>query len=637
MDPIPNSTPRAARPRRPSYAATVGLSLAGAACLSLLACGPARAPEDADPAPTPRPERAEARPGGVDAGTPLGPDARRWVSETLSSLSLREKAAQLVFPWMTGGYLSTAEARFDSVAALVEEGIGGVSISVGTPLAYAARLNALQERARVPLLVTSDFESGGPGMRLGGAYALPYVISLGGGTRFPPTMAFGAIEDVRLTYELGRVTGREARAVGVHMTFAPVADVNSDPSNPVINTRSFGEDAREVADRVEAFVRGASEAGLLTVAKHFPGHGDTEVDSHIGLPVLDADWARLDTLELVPFRRAVAAGVNGIMTAHVALPKVLESDSLPSTFSPFVNSELLRRRMGFGGLVVTDALTMGAIVNRYGAREAPVLALEAGADLLLYPREPREAIDAVAEAVREGRIVEARLDGSVRRILEAKARVGLHRSRRVELERVTEVVGREEHRALAETAAARAVTLPRDRRGLVPLEAARHRRVVSVTLARPENLPAGRAFDALLARELGTVASVRVDSTTTPERYAEVAERARRADLVLLSVYLPPRSGSGSIAAPAPFLDFARGLLERDETPAVLLSFGNPYLLRSLPGAGTYLLAWGPDEGSQEAAARALLGRAPITGRLPVSVPPAHGRGEGLRRAVGRR
>jgi beta-N-acetylhexosaminidase len=334
---------------------TVALSLLG--CGALLWGGLSCAP--APPPGTP----------ASPAAFHLEPDAQglRWVEETLASLSLREAVGQLIMPWMPGAYTSTTGPEFQEFSRYVREaGIGGVAISIGLPHSYGAKLNALQAEARIPLLVSSDFENGGPGMRINHSYALPSLLPQGGGTSFPPTMAFGAIGDETFAREYGRITAVEARAVGVHLNFAPVLDVNSNPLNPIINTRAFGEDPQEVARLGAAYLAGAREGGVLTTAKHFPGHGDTRTDSHVELPVVDADRERLDRMELVPFRRAVAEGVDAVMTAHVAVPGILGPDGPPATLSSFFLTELLREEMGFHGLLLTDAIRMRAISDGYG-------------------------------------------------------------------------------------------------------------------------------------------------------------------------------------------------------------------------------------------------------------------------------
>ena len=564
----------------------------------------------------------------------LDGEARAWVDETLASLTLRQQVAQLVIQWLPGSYASTSSPAFLEWAGWVEnDQIGGIYLSIGLPHSYAAKINELQARSRVPLLVTSDFENGGPGMRINHSYALPSMLPQGGGTSFPPTMAFGAIGDERFVREYARVTAVEAKAVGVHLNLAPVLDVNSNPDNPIINTRSFGEDPAVVARLGAAYIEGAHQGGVLATAKHFPGHGDTRTDSHLDLPVVPADWDRLNAVELVPFRRAVESGVDAVMTAHVMVSGVQGTDGPPATLDPRFMTELLREEMDFQGLLFTDALVMGALADRYGTAELAVLALEAGSDVLLMPTDVTEAIDAVVAAVDSGRMDSGRVRTSARRVLETKARAGLHRGRMVDLDAVDEVVGSAAHLAFADSAAARSMTLLRDRPGAVPVDSAVTRRVLSVTYARADNLVAGTAFDPALSGRVESVRPVRVDPDTPEETYDSLRIRAREADLVLVSAYVPPRAGAGEVAAPDALADFVRDVGK--ERPLLVTSFGNPYLLGALPDAPAYLIAWGDREVSQAAAVRALFGETAIAGRLPISIPPFHAIGDGLTRAIG--
>jgi beta-N-acetylhexosaminidase len=580
-------------------------------------CAPASSPNPPQPIP----------------GLLSEPDRRgaTWVDETLSSLSLREAIGQLIIPWMSGAYASTTGPEFEEFSRYVEEaGIGGVVISIGLPHTYGAKLNALQERSRIPLLVASDFENGGPGMRINHSYALPTLLPQGGGTSFPPTMAFGAIGDEWFAREYGRITAVEARAVGVHLNFAPVLDVNSNPLNPIINTRSFGEDPEAVARLGAAYLAGAREGGVLTTAKHFPGHGDTKTDSHVELPVVDADRERLEAVELVPFRRAVSEGVDAIMTAHVAVPGILGPDAPPATLSPFFLTQLLRDEMGFTGLLLTDAMRMRAISEGYGIGEAAVLALQAGADVILGPADVWVTLDAVEDAVNSGRISRERLDASVRRVLEMKARVGLHGNRKVNLDRIADVVGTGDHLRTADSAAARAITLPRDRDGLIPLDPRRYGRVLHLVYAREADLVAGRNLGSSLETYFRNVTTRRLTPSNLSTTLPGLASSLASMDLVVVSAFVPPRAGSGEVAVPQPL----SRLVEESARlrPTVVVSLGNPYLLSSFPEVGTYLLAWGPHEVAQRAAARALVGEAAISGTLPISLPPFHAIGEGLQR-----
>lgn len=571
-------------------------------------------------------------PAAPDLASELSPAGERWVEQTLASLSLREKAGQLIMPWVSGAYTAIDSPEFDRLREWVEEDeVGGLILSVGMPHSYAAKLNALQSLADVPLLITSDMENG-PGMRLGGIYSFPHLLPQGGGTVFPPLMAFGAAGSEELAYELGRITGTEARAVGVHMTFGPVLDVNSNPANPIINTRSFGEDPDLVARLGTAYIRGAREAGLMTVGKHFPGHGDAATDSHIDLPTIPRTRAQLDSTELPPFRAAIEEGIGGIMTAHIAVTGVLGPDAPPATLSPYFLRELLREEMGFDELIFTDAMTMGGVAKRYGATEPLLLALEAGADVLLMPRDVGEAINTVVAAVESGRISEARIDASVRRILEAKARAGLPQGAQVDLTAVDRFVGLRVHTEVAREVAERSLTLVRDERGLIPF-GPDARRVLVVTYAEIDDPLAGRIFEQQLEQAGAEVEAVRVDNRTTPAEWEELRARADGVDRVVASMYEAPRESRGTIGVEGGIAAFVEELSAAG-APIVAVSFGNPYLLSGFPSVPAYLLAWSGAEVSQRAAARALMGEIPITGTLPISLPPYHEIGEGVRRGM---
>ncbi|WP_419947835.1 glycoside hydrolase family 3 N-terminal domain-containing protein [Candidatus Palauibacter sp.] len=598
---------------------------AAAAVVTTAACTGAAASPPAAPQPDP------FQPAGFPPiASTLSLQATEWVEETLASLSLRERVAQLVMVWMSGGYAAVDDEEFTRIEALAaDDGIGGIVISLGTPLGYAWRLNRLQARARVPLLVAADFESGA-GFRVSGIYALPNMLEMSGATVLPPAMALGATDDEDLARIAGSITGTEARALGVQLAFAPVLDVNNNPANPIINTRSYGEDPERVAALGAAFIRGARGAGLLTTAKHFPGHGDTGTDSHLALPIIPGDRARLDSLELVPFRRAIEEGVDAVMTAHVAAPAILGPGAPPATLSPYFMTEMLRGDLGFDGVLFTDALDMAAVTDGYGAGEAAIRALEAGSDVLLMPREPLRAIAAVEGAVRSGRLTAERIEASARRVLTLKARAGLDQgAAAIDADRLWTSVGTEFNRESAREIATRSITLVRDEDEAIPLDGARS--LLSVTFAGANDLAAGRAFDRKLG-ETVRVRRARVGFDTHPDVYDSLLPRARSGNAVILSAYVRP--GAAGDARDLP--EEVRGFLEAVDasgTPTVLVSFGSPYLLTSAPDAPAYLIAWGGGEASQEAAAEALLG-APITGRLPISLPPWHALGDGLARGT---
>ena len=330
---------------------------------------------------------------------PVQPSETSWSDSVLATLTLREKAAQMVWPWMLGDYVPEGTAGWDALVAAVErERIGGVIVSVGPPLEIAEKLNALQRRSAVPLLVGADYEAG-VGFRARAGWFLPNGIDMGGAVVFPPSMALGATRDTMLAHAQGRVTAREGRALGVHVAFAPVLDVNNNPANPVIGARSYGDDPALVAAMGRSFVRGLQSNGMISTGKHFPGHGDTEVNSHLALPSGNVSRARLDSVELVPFRAAIDAGLGAMMTFHGAMP-ALDSTGAPGTLSPRVLTSLLREELGFDGIVISDAMDMRGVLDRYGAVEAAKLAVAAGADVLLQPVNVAETIDAVVAGVR---------------------------------------------------------------------------------------------------------------------------------------------------------------------------------------------------------------------------------------------
>ena len=571
-------------------------------------------------------------PASPGASTPLSAADQRWIDRTLASLTLRAKIGQLIMPWVGGDYTAVGSEEFEQVRKWVQDdGVGGLVLSIGLPLSYAAKLNELQVRARVPLLIASDMENG-PGMRLGNIYALPSLLPQGGGTVFPPVMALCATGSDDLAYKLGQVLGTEARAIGVHMVFGPVLDVNSNPLNPIINTRSFGENPELVSRLARAYIRGARSEGLMSTGKHFPGHGDTDVDSHLDLPTIHADRAHLDSVDLPPFRAAVGEGIDAIMTAHIAVVGVEGADAGPATLSHGFMTGILRDEMHFGGVLFTDAMTMGGVAKRYGATEPLIMALEAGADVLLMPHSVPEAIETVEAAVKSGRLSETRIDASVRRILTAKARAGLRQGRLVDLNAVDRIVDIPDHTRIAEEVAARSITLAQDKMNVVPLARDSTKRILIITYADPSDLVAGREFNSVVRERLPTAITIRVDSRTSDSEYTSLGALADSAGLIVVSAYVSPREFAGTVGAQAAFSQFVEKTALSGK-PIIVLSFGSPYLLSAFPSVSSYLLAWGGSPISQRAAALALLGEREINGRLPISLPPALPLGAGIHRA----
>jgi beta-N-acetylhexosaminidase len=580
-----------------------------------------------------------ASPGVPASSTGAAPDLRAanhsaWTDSVLATMSLRQKVAQMVWPFMLGDYAATDAASWTQLERLVtQEQVGGFIVSVGSPLDIATKINALQRASRVPLLFSADFETGA-GFRVRGGYFVPNAIDLGGATVFPLQMALGAARDTALAYDVGRITALEGRALGIHVSFGPVLDVNNNPANPVIGARSFSEDPRLTAQLGAALVRGVQDHGMFATGKHFPGHGDTETNSHLELSTVTASRARLDSVELVPFRAAIAAGIGAIMTYHGILP-ALDSTGVPATLSPRVLTGLLRDSLGYGGVLVTDAMDMAGVLRQFGAAEAARRAVAAGADVLLMPSDVPGTIDAVVGAVREGRYPESRIDSSVRRLLGWKRRFGLDRVRLVSLDSVRAIVGDTAHTAVARRVAERGVVLVKDSTRTVPLTARRSARVLSITYGRRTDLGAGVGFSAEMRRAYDSLRTEFVSSDDVAPDFQRLLSIADSSDVVLVGSYVNISSTSATAGAPRAFVDFIAKLAVLNAR-LVLVSFGTPYLLQQTPSVSTYMIAWGSSQVSQQAAARALLGSNAITGVLPISLSPFAVFGGGERRAATR-
>ena len=600
---------------------------------------------------------------GVTPSSAPKPSARAqsWVDSVLATMSVRDKAAQLVWPQLFGDYTPTSSAGWSRVQqSITRDHVGGFIMSIGSPIETAVKINAMQRLSALPLVFGADYETG-VAFRQRGGYFLPNNIYLGGGTMFPYQMGLGATRDTSLAYEQGRITAIEGRALGVHIAFAPVLDVNNNPANPVIGMRSFGEDPHLVAAMGQALIHGLQDHGMMATGKHFPGHGDTDENSHLTITTVHASRARIDSVELVPFRRAIAGGVQGMMTFHGLVP-ALDTASIPATLNPAIMTGLLRKQLGFSGLLITDAMDMNGVLSRvsvagaagqtvsgnYGAQvknalsiaEACKLAVAAGADILLMPSDVPAAIDAVVDGVRQGRFTQARVDSSVRRVLEIKQRLGLARQRLVDLDSVRAIVGDTMNLRVAASAAQRSITLAKDSLSLVPLApggtTTAAPRVLSITIAARTDLPAGATFNAELRAGMFALRTALVNPEDSTPGFDRLLEASDSSDVTIVGSYLSTGTNVTNPNAPEPIAEFMRTLVQRHPR-TIIVAFGNPYLLQQVPSASTYVVAWGGFPVSQAAAARALLGAASVGGRLPISIPPLLRFGAGEDRAASSR
>ncbi len=537
-------------------------------------------------------------------GTALDKVSQRWVDTTLASMSVDEKIGQLVVSSFDSTYIASDSDEYARLADLVtRQHVGGFlvfggaepappvllnptygTVTLGHPLEAAATLNRLQRLARVPLLNAADFEFG-VGMRIAG------------GTIFPRAMAFGAAGDSDLTEQAGHIVAEESRALGIHVDFAPVADVNNNPRNPVINTRSFGEDPVKVGTLAAAFARGLRAGGVLATLKHFPGHGDTDMDTHLGLAVINRDKAQLEAVELAPFRAGLASGADAVMVAHVELPSV-DPANVPATLSKPTIAGLLRGDLGFKGLVYTDSMSMGAIANMAKPGDAAARAIEAGADIVLHSPDDAAAVAGIKAAVERGEITAARLDESVRRVLEAKARLHLNTVKLVDLEKVTTTIGGRAHAAVARAISEKSITLVRDLHAQVPMRIARDKAVLAISmLDYPSGwriAAPGRSFLPALKAQWPNVTAVELSDRSTAAERELVAAMAPRFDAVVIGIYVRAASGSGRLDL-APELTRLVNLLGRSGTPTrpvVGCFFGNPYVAASVTDLPAMLVTY---------------------------------------------
>lgn len=570
--------------------------------------------------------------------------ALNWANSVLRKMTLDQKVGQLVSVGVNATFLNQDSEAFQTLKRQVElNHVGGIILFRGPVYESVVLMNRMQRFARYPLLISADLEAGA-GMRFDDT------------VNFPWNMAVGATGDPEFARRQGEITAREARAMGVQQIYAPVVDVNNNAANPVINVRSYGEDPAEVARFAAAFTEGAQKGGVIATAKHFPGHGDTAVDSHRGLPEINVDRNRLNTVELVPFRAAIEAGIGSIMVAHVGLPQidptsvkplprearmrvdtdeggeiVAESSSIPATVSPVIGA-ILRNDLNFGGLIVTDALSMSGLTIYFRQDEAAVRALEAGADMLLKPADNDAAVRGVKEAVLSGRLTEQRIEQSARKILAAKYDLGLVRQRLAPLDAIDRIVSSSDVGELARDIAEHSVTLVRNEDNLVPLRNAKaDARVFNLAITNGDDRASvAGPFLRALPKSMRKVETIVLDERSSDAEVEKAIEKAKNSDLVIASLYGRVRSGQvRSVGLPDAGAK-ALAAVVKSKKPMVTISFGNPYLLQSFPMLRTYLVAYGDMPSLQQASARALTGQIDITGRLPISLPGLHPRGTGI-------
>jgi beta-N-acetylhexosaminidase len=578
----------------------------------------------------------------------------KWAEQTLHKLSTEEKVGQLFVVWVRAKFLNVDSPEYLQLRDSIHKyHLGGLTMTVpwdppflyrSQPYEAAELLNRLQQDSKLPLLIAADFERG-------------VTMRLHGATEFPHAMAFGAAGKLEYAEAFGRITAQEARAIGVHWNFFPDADVNSNPANPIINTRSFGEDPQQVGDLVIAYIRGAQANGMMATVKHFPGHGDTATDSHLGVAQVTGDMARLKAVELPPFQKAIAAGVDSVMVAHVSIPALDSDPNHVATTSPAIVTGLLKNQLGFKGIVVTDALDMAGLTRLYGAHigRAAVDAFKAGNDVLLIPADLDASYRAMLEAVRSGEISSVQLNASVLKILKAKASLGLYKTRLVHIDAVSTLVGKPANLALGQKIADDSITLVRDNGKLLPLESSGttatglpyqkveevRDQMVVIIFSDDMRTEAGRALERQIRERVPDAHVIYVDPRIASAMSDDVLKAVDHAKSVIAAVYEVPVPGKVMNAANgltnSVGLSDASGallqkILDRAAERTAVLAMGNPYLAQDFPAVQNYLCTFSNATVSEVSVVKALFGEIAIRGHLPVSIPNIAQRGAGIER-----
>lgn len=553
----------------------------------------------------------ESIPPSVDVTT-----SADWVDHMLRGMTTREKVAQLFIIWTRAGFLPDDNRQWQEDMRYAQNvGVGGFYFSHGSAYGFPVNANKLQRVSKIPLLMTADFEWGA-GMRIPNA------------TTFPRAMAFGATRDTNLVYEFAKAVAHESRALGIHQNYSPVVDVNNNPKNPVINTRSFGEDVRLVSAFARAYIRGMQEEKVIATVKHFPGHGDTDIDTHLDLPSVPFTRERFDTLELVPFKDAIANGVMAVMIAHIHAGAFDQSDSIPSTASENVTTKLLKNEMKFDGMIVTDALAMKGMSKLFSPGEAAKRAIKAGADVLLMSPNTDDAIDSIVAAIDRREISIERLDYSVRKMLRYKQWCGLDTNRFVDIDEVSNSVANNQHLDLAKQIARRSITVLGNHNNILPLKNLKGKIILDVVFSDTEDPnDASALHDELLKRN--RMERVRIDPRSNQMEYDDLVKKAKFADIIICQFMFYTRSAEMSGFLPKKIADVMNTIVEMKK-PIITISTGNPYIVMDFPKTDAYVVTYGSSNASIDATAEILFGEQPPKGKLPITIPGRYAYGDGV-------
>ena len=535
-------------------------------------------------------------------------NSSEFVQKKLSSMTLREKIAQMVISSVVPENLNENSAEFKKLKSLCElNKIGGFIFFKGSAYDYARISNALQSHSETPLLISADFERG-------------TKMRVSDGALFPNNMAIGAANNPELCYKMGLEVARETRLLGVHQNYAPVCDVNNNPNNPIINVRSFGEDPVLVSRMSEAMIKGLQKGKIVATAKHFPGHGDTEIDSHKDLPVLNFSMDRLNSIELVPFKNAIDKNVMSVMTAHLSFPELESEPNVPASLSANIIEGLLINKLGFNGLTVTDALNMKGITKYFSTSEVAVMCVKAGIDLILMPLNEETTIDAIESAVINGKISEKRIDRSVEKILKTKEWLGLFENKYVQEADIWKTINTEEANKLAQQIADESITLVKDENNILPFKESSKKTALIV-------ISEGGESDNI--SYLNTNTSQYLNNYDfISSAYFDISSVGYYGNIII-AIYAKVRYGTGKISISRENISLINQISHM-HGGTVVISFGNPYLLKEFPEVPAYISAYGDSDVSINAVLKAITGKIKFKGRLPVSITENYKFGSGI-------
>lgn len=544
-------------------------------------------------------------------------ESNQWTENKLNSMTLREKIAQMIITNSFGYALDNNSAEYKRLSNLiVNEKVGGVIFFKGNSVQQAELTNSLQSLSETPLLISADYERG-------------TKMRLDDGSLFPSNMALGATRNPELAYLMGIQIAKECRSIGVHQNYAPVVDVNNNSLNPIINVRSYGEDPALVSSMSEKFIKGLQEGNVIATAKHFPGHGDTDIDSHSDLPVLNFSKERLDNLELIPFKNAIKNNVMSVMIAHLSLPSLDAEANVPASLSKNIVEGLLINELKFNGLIVTDALNMAGVVNHFSVREVALRCVNAGIDLILMPQGETEAIDAIENAVNNGSISEERINLSAKKILNAKSWLKLDENKLSDVSKVSSIVNSDESMKISQQIADESITLVKNSYNILPFTMASEMSCLIVSMNNGNEKANSDFFLSKFNEENKFKSTSFFDLTGDVINSNEILSEASSYDVVIVPVYAKVKIKTGTVGLPQSQLDLINSLISNGKK-VVVVSFGNPYLIQGFPEVGSYICAYADAETSINSVIKSFYGTIKYKGKLPVSISNEFKYGDGI-------